>query len=65
MSRLLLAALASHALAAPLPAANLRVEYLARGVTESRAPRFSWEPVSFDRAAAQPADWAAISATLV
>lgn len=48
-----LAALAACAVAAPLPAANLRVEYLARGVTESRAPRFSWEPVSFDRAAAQ------------
>lgn len=53
ISLLLCVALAAAASAAPLAAANLRVEYLSRGVTESRAPRFSWEPVSFDRGAVQ------------
>ena len=48
-----LALCAHSAAAAPLAAANLRVEYLERGVTESAAPRFTWEPVSFDRGAAQ------------
>ena len=53
LSLMLAASLAVAAAAAPLAAANLRVEYLSRGVTESRAPRFSWEPVSFDRGAVQ------------
>lgn len=63
LSALLAACLSSSAAsAAPLAAANLRVEYLARGVTESRAPRFSWEPVSVDRGATQASYRIAVSA---
>ncbi len=55
MYRSLHFALAACALGAPLPASNVRVEYLDNGAIDVALPRFSYELSSPDRAVAQSA----------